>query len=87
MGTASCPSYFTSHLVPAYGLGMQWRIAQVLGNRHLSRSPGSSSWLLAPDRFSSSHRGHLRSELMNGRYFSVKSAFQLKAHFFFFNDV
>ncbi|XP_058523399.1 transmembrane protein 17 isoform X2 [Ochotona princeps] len=44
---------------PAYGLGKQQRMAQVLGTLHLCGRPRRSSWLLASHWFSSNHCSHL----------------------------
>ncbi|XP_069920469.1 delphilin isoform X2 [Oryctolagus cuniculus] len=56
-----------------YGLGEQWKMAQVLGPLLCGR-PGRSSWLLASDRPSS---GHLRNEPVGGRSLSLSLCLSL----------
>lgn len=69
---------------PAYGLKGQQRMAQVLGSMNPQGKLREGSMLLASDRPSSGHCGHLREEPADEKslsptlLLSVNSIFQIK---------
>ena len=52
-------------------------MAQVLGPLHPHGRPGGSTWLLALDQRSAGRGGHLGSEPMEGRPFSLSFSLSL----------
>lgn len=70
-------------LLPAYAMGIQQRMAQVLGSQYSHRRPGGDWWLLASTQLSISHCGHLGSEPVYVRCFCGLSSLSISNKIFF----